>query len=100
MVDLLKIWQILMKTSEELRYSKNQKIIFEILLVKICHLLDIINPKKINQENKNKPSDIELSYNKPSIITKKSPQKINPNLKNQMLIDEVMRNFPNANTID
>ena len=76
-VNLLRIWQILTKLFDELKNSFDQKSIFEIALMRICHIIDFVSDVKIAKEN----------------------IKIAAEQKNDPLLQEAMRNFPNSKII-
>lgn len=77
MVNLLKIWQILTKFFAELKNSIDQKSVFEIALIRICHLVEFISEVKLAKESMEQPKEH----------------------KSDMLLQEAIRNFPNSKII-
>ena len=77
MVNLLKIWQILTKFFAELKNSIDQKSVFEIALIRICHLVEFISEVKLSKQSMEQPKEH----------------------KSDMLLQEAIRNFPNSKII-
>ena len=83
--DLIKIWQMLLKGLTELNYSINQKMTFEMLLIRMCHLIDFIAPDKVHNSS--------LKEEK-SIFDQKSTKDVKSEL-----VQEIMRNFPDSKVV-
>ena len=83
--DLIKIWQMLLKGLTELNYSINQKMTFEMLLIRMCHLIDFISPDKVHNSS--------LKEEK-SIFDQKSTKDVKSEL-----VQEIMRNFPDSKVV-
>ncbi len=81
--DLIKIWQMLLKGLTELNYSINQKMTFEMLLIRMCHLLDFITSDKVHHS---------------SLKEEKSILDQNKDVKSE-LVQEIMRNFPDSKVV-
>jgi len=74
---LTRIWQILQKSYSEINFSTNSKIAFEMLMIRICHLVALPDLKEV--------------------ITKISAPKVaNDPQKSEDLVNEIMRNFEGA----
>jgi len=89
--DLTKIWQVLLKGLNEIVNSKaNQKISFEMLLIRICHLKDLPNLDQI----------LEKLGNKNTEQAKDNEQKNNSNNnEKQDFSSEILRNFNGAKIV-
>lgn len=85
LADLIKIWQMLLKGLTELNYSINQKMAFEMLLIRMCHLLDFIaSDKHYNPVLKEQKATSDLESTKSA--------------KNE-LVQEIIRNFPDSKVV-
>ena len=96
LVDLTRIWQMLIKGSVEIANSSSQKMMMEMLLIRMCYLADLPNLEQlINPAN----------FNVAKSITNKSLHQTNDltnqgeNLINQDLAEEIIRNFPNSKIV-
>ena len=85
---LSRIWQILNKSKQEITYSSNQKIAFEMILVRICHLIALPNLKEILQD---------LNKNKNLVDEKTTDIKDN---NQDLVVDEILRNFEGSTIVN
>ncbi len=93
LVDLTRIWQMLIKGNIELANSSSQKMTMEMLIVRICYLSELPNLEQIiNSE----VISSKLSANLNVEISNK-PQEINN--KSQNLVAEVLENFGQAKIV-
>lgn len=91
--DLAKTWQMLLKGLNEISLAKsNQKIIFEMLIIRICHLNNLPNLGQIieNIQNQNIVKN-SANNNQESVI--KTIE------KNNDFSNEILRNFSNAKIV-
>lgn len=100
---LIRVWQIIIKTLPDLKSSNSSRIIFEMLMIRICHLVAIPDLKQVlvdlynnkNQITKNNFLQNELSS------TQKNPESI-PNIINEDvnnnpdIISQILRSFEGA----
>ncbi len=80
---LTRIWQMLIKGSNEVNFSSSPKMAFEMLMARICHLASIADLKQII---------LEVADDKNPIA-----QKIDQN--NDSLVDEILRSFEGSKLI-
>ncbi|MBL6664837.1 MAG: DNA polymerase III subunit gamma/tau [Rickettsiales bacterium] len=85
---LTRIWQILNKGKQEISLSSNQKISFEMLLVRICHLIALPDLK-----------EILFDVNKSKNFVEEKKDNIKDNSQDSM-VDEILRNFEGAEIIN
>lgn len=85
---LTRIWQILNKAKLEVSLSQNQKISFEMLLIRICHLVALPDLK-----------EILLDTNKSKNFVAQKKDDIKDNNQDSM-VDEILRNFEGAEIIN
>ncbi len=91
LVDLTRIWQMLLKGSVELANSSSQKMVMEMLLIRMCYLADLPNLEQIIA----KGSIVQSSDLNSSQANQNSKQ----DLTNQDLAGEIMRNFSDAKIV-
>ncbi len=84
LVDLTRIWQMLLKGSAELAHTSSQKMIMEMLIIRMCYLADLPNLEQIISKNSAAPT--EITANQKSVA-------------NQDLAGEIMRNFSDAKIV-
>jgi len=85
LVDLTRLWQMLLKGNVEIANSSSQKMAMEMLLIRICYLADLPNLEQlINTPNKESLIIADPQTNK---------------LPNADLKEEIMRNFPDAKVV-
>ncbi len=90
--DLAKLWQMLLKGLNEIVTTKiNQKTIFEMLLIRICHLESLPNLEKIIEKIDNNP--VEKGQN--NITTNEAVS----NKENKDFSGEILRNFTGAKIV-
>lgn len=90
LVDLARLWQILLKGLNEVNFSStNQKIIFEMLLIRICHLSDLPNFENA----------IKKAGNTQVTIAQDQSINQNNNDKKPDFSGEVLRNFSNSKVV-
>lgn len=93
--DLAKLWQMLLKGLGEISAIKsNQKIIFEMLLIRICHLANLPNLEQLIEKSEN-----NNCANLVNNINEKAENKIYINQKNKDFSNEILRNFTNAKIV-
>lgn len=80
---LTRIWQMLLKGSNEINFSASPKMACEMLLVRICHLVALPNLQQIL---------IETEETKNNIATKRSEI-------NDDLVDEILRSFEGSRVV-
>lgn len=112
--NLLRIWQLMIKSYNEISYSHSPKIAFEMMIAKICHLIAIPNLEDILSnisDIKAQQSYLDENKNiaKQEIDNKniKSADTSNPSNENtdistkseNELVNELLRNFTNAKII-
>jgi len=85
---LSRIWQILNKSKREISYSSNQKIAFEMILVRICHLIALPNLKEIL---------LDLNKSKNVVAVKEGAIKDNTQ---DLVVDEILRNFEGSEIVN
>jgi DNA polymerase-3 subunit gamma/tau len=86
LVDLTRIWQMLLKGSVELANSASQKMVLEMLLIRMCYLADLPNLEQIIAKSSSATADSNIP-------------KTDKNLSNQDLAGEIMRNFSEAKIV-
>lgn len=96
---LSRIWQMLMKGVSEINISNSQKITFEMLLARICHLvaLPILQEALLqlhdsNLESKNSP-EIKVVPTTQNFIAEKRDE------INDEVVSEILRNFEGARVV-
>lgn len=97
--NLVKIWQLLVKAKAEIDQSSSPKINFEMLLIKLCHLVSIPDLAKILVELKNvEQSNTSLVNQKFSQVeVNNSPSdKKNSSDQNNDLVAEILKSFDQA----
>lgn len=98
---LARIWQMLIKGNSEISFSSSQKIFFEMLLMRICHLIALPDLKNILLETaKNDINCNSLLQNKNS-DQNNLDQKVEDNNDkiNKDLVGEILRNFEDSKLI-
>ena len=90
LVDLTRIWQMLLKGSSEIANSSSQKMATEMLLIRICYLADLPNLEQIINKNIQIQSQDQSSGVTPQDSDKKTSQD---------LTSEIIRNFSNAKIV-
>lgn len=83
---LLRIWQMLMKGASEIHFSNSQKIAFEMLMARVCHLISLPNLQQIL---------LDLNETKNPISSELKAQLET----NDELVNEVLRNFEGAKLV-
>jgi DNA polymerase-3 subunit gamma/tau len=83
LIDLTRVWQMLIKGSVEIANSSSPKMTIEMLLIRICYLADL--PNLVQIINSTNSENNKLNQNNNSI--------------NQDLITEITRNFPNSRVV-
>lgn len=101
---LTRIWQMLLKGNAEINFSSSPKMAFEMLLVRICHLIALPNLKEVlldlNQSknfsnlNQEKIAPIAKSFNSVSTNQNNGTNEINDEV-----VNEILRNFEGAKII-
>ncbi len=86
---LARIWQMLIKGNSEINFSSSQKMVFEMLLMRICHLQALPDLKNILLQNNDLPQNI--------LAEKK--QQANDDVGDD-LIGEILRNFEGAKVLE
>ena len=93
LADLIQIWQMLLKGSAEVAAAASQKMVMEILLVRMCYLSDIANLQKVLADG----SSIETkSQNSNKNLAENSQSNQDPT---GGLVGEVMRNFAGSKIV-
>ncbi len=100
---IAKIWQILTKGFSEINFASSQKIAFEMLLMRICHLSTLPNLSEILAEiEQNKESNSDNSQQFENNVEKKLDEK-NNNVKDDSMsneiANEILRSFEGAKII-
>ena len=85
---LARLWQMLLKGNNEINSSSSQKMIFEMLLMRICHLQALPDLKNILLQHN------ELSQN--IVAEKKYPTN---DISSDDLVGEILRNFEGAKLV-
>lgn len=86
---LARVWHMLLKGNSEINFSPSQKIAFEMLLLRICHLQALPDLKNILLQTNNSSQNIVAEKN------------IEANDgSNEDLIGEILRNFEGAKLVD
>jgi DNA polymerase-3 subunit gamma/tau len=97
--NLLRIWQLLVKAKGEIDQSLSPKINFEMLLIKLCHLVSIPDLTKILVELKNvDQSNIDSSNqnsNQVKDVNLSSDKNKNQEISNS-LVAEILNSFDQA----
>jgi DNA polymerase-3 subunit gamma/tau len=93
LVDLTRIWQMLLKGSVEVSNCASQKMMMEMLLIRICYLADLPNLEQIIAKNST------LQAANPQIETTPNQDSTKQDLANKDLAGEVMRNFSDAKIV-
>jgi len=96
---LSRIWQMLMKGVSEINISNSQKITFEMLLARICHLVALPSLQEAllelhdsNLESKNSP-EIKVVPTTQNFIAEKRDE------INDEVVSEILRNFEGARVV-
>ncbi len=85
LVDLTRIWQMLIKGSVEVANSTSQKMVMEMLLIRICHLANLPNLEQIVKGATLQTKDLSTIKADNNLI--------------QDLVGEAVRNFPDAKIV-
>jgi DNA polymerase-3 subunit gamma/tau len=80
---LVRIWQMLVRSAPEINYAASPKMVFEMLLARICHLVALPNLQQILLETKEVKNSIAQ----------------NQTQNNDDLVNEVLRSFEGAKVI-
>jgi len=88
LTDLTRVWQMLLKGNVEVINCSSQKMVMEMLIVRMCHLSSLPNLEQIIAKNTG-----EIKIGDDNKIIEKNIQ------SDQDLIGEVMRNFDGAKVI-
>lgn len=95
-IDLARLWQILLKGLNEINLSTaNQKNIFEMLLIRICHISELPNFEKLIK--KIDSNDFSIKENSVHIANNNNHNS-NDN-KNSDFSNEILRNFTNSKIV-
>ena len=86
LIDLTRIWQMLLKGNVEVANSLSQKMTMEMLLIRICYLSDLPNLEKIIAD-----TSTEMKATKDVALNNNTRQNLD-----QDLVGEVIRNFAGA----
>ncbi|MSP33508.1 MAG: DNA polymerase III subunit gamma/tau [Rickettsiales bacterium] len=86
---LARIWQMLIKGNSEINFSSSQKMAFEMLLMRICHLQALPDLKNILLQNNDLPKNILAEKN----------QQANDDISDD-LVGEILRNFEGAKVLE
>jgi DNA polymerase-3 subunit gamma/tau len=99
LVDLIRIWQMLLKGNVEIAGTSSQKMVMEILLVRMCHLVDIPNLEKLilSQESNNKSMDEGKAEHKDKNLAENIKSDQDPA---SGLVGEIMRNFSGSKVVE
>ncbi|MES2677745.1 MAG: DNA polymerase III subunit gamma/tau [Pseudomonadota bacterium] len=89
LADLTRMWQMLLKGNVEVANSVSQKMVMEMLLVRMCYLTSLPNLEQIIAKN---TGEIKIEDDNKTIAQNKN--------SNQDLVGEVMRNFAGAKVIN
>ena len=99
LVDLTRVWQMLLKGSTEIAHSSSQKMMMEMLIIRICHLADLPNleqlinkPNLETEDKQRKKLDISQQVIINDIVNDQKQS-------NQYLLEETIRNFPNSKIV-
>ena len=97
--NLIRIWQLLVKAKGEIDQSTSQKINFEMLLIKLCHLVSIPDLTKILVELKNidQPNIDSSNHNSAQLkdVNLSSDKNKNQEISNS-LVAEILNSFDQA----
>ena len=97
--NLIRIWQLLVKAKGEIDQSTSQKINFEMLLIKLCHLVSIPDLTKILVELKNidQPNIDSSNHNSAQVkdVNLSSDKNKNQEISNS-LVAEILNSFDQA----
>jgi len=97
--NLVKIWQLLVKAKAEIDQSSSPKINFEMLLIKLCHLVSIPDLAKILVELKNveqsNTSLVNQNFSQVEVNNSSSDKK-NSSDQNNDLVAEILKSFDQA----
>lgn len=104
---LLRIWNLLTRTKTEISFNANAKILFEIFIIKSCHIVSIPDLKKIlidlktnnfGQNNNLKVIDQNIDISTPSnleILNNENTE----NANNNQLVNQILNSFPQSKII-
>jgi DNA polymerase-3 subunit gamma/tau len=87
LIDLTRTWQMLLKGSVEVANSSSQKMMMEMLLIRMCYLADLPNLEQI------------ISKNSAAQVADSAAPKNDKGVANQDLAGEIMRNFSDAKIV-
>ncbi|GDX35627.1 hypothetical protein LBMAG18_01380 [Alphaproteobacteria bacterium] len=101
---LIRIWQLLVKAKIEIDNTSNPRINFEMLLIKLCHLVSIPDLTKILVELKNNNKDFSLSEIAQEGIVLDLNNESKNNKKNDVgydnnLVAEILNSFDQAKIV-
>ena len=101
---LARIWQMLLKGNAEINFSGSPKMAFEMLLVRICHMIALPNLKEalldLNQsknslpDNQEKIAPIAKSFNSAPADQTSGVKEISDEV-----VNEILRNFEGAKIV-
>lgn len=102
---LARLWQMLLKGNSEISFSSSQKMFFEMLLMRICHLVALPDLKtalvnlgqSANENVQNCNSSLQNSEASQNILESKSEEYKDE--INKDLVGEILRNFEDSKLI-
>ncbi|MFT6077137.1 MAG: DNA polymerase-3 subunit gamma/tau [Myxococcota bacterium] len=96
MADLVRMWQMLIKGNVEVANSSSQKMVMEMLMVRMCYLSDLPNLDQIISKN---AGTIKPHNNNEDSVKNDTVSESSNGNSNQDLVGEVMRNFSGAKIV-
>lgn len=101
---LARIWQMLLKGNTEINFATSQKMAFEMLLVRICHLAALPSLKEVlldlNQlKNSSLNSEEKIAPISKSFNPAPAEQITSANEINDEVVNEILRNFEGAKIV-
>ncbi len=87
---IMRIWQMLLRGISEVNLSKSPKITFEMLMIRICHLIALPNLQKILLGD---------GQEKPSLATNYSTPEKNINESGNDVVNDILRSFEGSQLI-
>ncbi len=101
---LARIWQMLLKGNSEVNFSNSPKMAFEMLLVRICHMIALPDLKEVlldlNQSQNSSPNVVEKIAPIAKIPNPVPAEKIGDTKEiSDEVVNEILRNFEGAKIV-
>jgi DNA polymerase-3 subunit gamma/tau len=101
---LARIWQMLLKGNMEINFSTSPKMVFEMLIARICHLVALPNLKEVLLDLNQSKNSSQISVEKIALIPNAANSGERGEVKNiadinDEVVSEILRNFESAKIV-